>query len=47
MDLSNQNFGNGDNQFTVDLSHVPAGIYFATATSLDGRIAAYTKVIKN
>ncbi|MBK9271524.1 MAG: DUF4331 family protein [Saprospiraceae bacterium] len=46
MELNNQSFGNGDNQFTVDLSNVPAGIYFATATSLDGRIAAYTKVIK-
>lgn len=46
MSLTDQLLGKGDNEFKVDLSKIPSGIYMATAISSQGGILGYTKVIK-
>lgn len=45
--LSDQKFGLGDNNFTVDLSQLTAGTYIVTASTIDGNVIGYTKLIKN
>lgn len=46
-DLSEQVFTKGLHEFTVDLSNIPTGIYFATVTAQNVGIMAHTKLIKN
>jgi hypothetical protein len=45
--LGEGSFEKGFHEFTVDLSKIPTGIYFATAISVNGGILGYTKLIKS
>ncbi len=45
--LSQKTFDKGFHEFTVDLSNIPTGIYFATVSSTNGGILGFTKLIKN
>jgi hypothetical protein len=45
--LGQKSFDKGFHEFTVDLSALPAGIYFATVSDVNTGILGYTKVIKN
>ncbi|MEP7196705.1 MAG: DUF4331 family protein [Saprospiraceae bacterium] len=46
ISLNEQLFGRGDNEFTVDLSKLPSGVYIATASATNGSLLGYAKVIK-
>jgi hypothetical protein len=45
--LSNDSFDKGFHEFTVDISEIPAGIYFATVINSSGNILGYSKLIKS
>ncbi len=47
MSLSDQTFGIGESTFQVDLSPLNAGTYIATATTSNGELLGFTKLIKN
>ncbi len=44
--ISSQNLGKGDSEFTIDLSDLNGGIYFAQAISQNGEVVGYSKIIK-
>lgn len=45
--LSHELFDKGLHEFTVNLSNIPTGIYFATAINANGGILGFTKIIKS